>query len=113
MFHWIKQRGAVRQAAGELVGHIVSTMPVQREERLLAGARLTRNFASTVRKIARSASGFASEQGMNVLWRAYLANRVRWALEDAGYSEEFVENIVSTIVVAMDRSRRDQAVTNA
>lgn len=113
MYGWIKQRTAVRQAADELVEHVVIEVPVEREQRLLVGDRLTRKSASTVRKLASSASRIASEQNMNLLWRAYLANRVQWALKDAGYTDEFVETIVSTIVVAMGPGRRDNAVTDA
>ena len=50
-------------------------------------ARLRRAFSQLFARI----DSFARLQPLNMYTKARLANRIQWALKDAGYDEDFVE----------------------
>lgn len=106
MFRWIEHRKAVHRAADEMAAQLMAALPPDRQERLLNGPRLAGKPAAVVRRVAAAATRLSAERGLTLLWRASLANRVRWTLRDAGYADAFVESVVSALVVAMEAGRR-------
>lgn len=105
MHSFFKQYRAIRRASDSLVIKVHAGLPVGSEHRVL-GARLTKKSAAAVRQVMESASTFSGSLEAGMLSRAYLANRVRWGLNDLGYTKEFVESITASIVVAMELNHR-------
>ena len=103
MISFAKKRQAARQESHKLVSLVHSGLPVGSEDRI-CGRQLNTKSAAVVRQLAGSAAAFAREQRAGLLWRSYLANRVRWGLKDLGYSEEFVDSITASIVMAMEHA---------
>jgi hypothetical protein len=106
MIAFLEKRRAAKQESRKLVSLVHSGLPVGSEDRINA-RRLTANSTVVVRQLAGVASAFAREQRAGLLWRSYLANRVRWGLKDLGYSDDFVDSITASIVMAMEQTPRD------
>lgn len=103
MISFIEKRHAIQQESHKLIALVHSGLPVGSEHRI-RGRQLTTKSATTVRQVAGSASAFAREHNAGILSRSYLANRVRWGLKDLGYSDEFVDSITASIVIAMEHA---------
>lgn len=67
--------------------------------------RLRKSFARMFARI----DTFARSGSLNLYKKARLGNRVRWALKEAGYPEEFVETFTRELVthVALARKASD------
>lgn len=67
--------------------------------------RLRKSFGRLFDRI----DGFAREGRLNVYKKARLGNRIKWALKDAGYAEDFVETFTRELVthVALARKTSD------
>lgn len=62
--------------------------------------RLRRLFAATFDKI----DGFVRAQPLNLYKKAHFANRVRWALLEAGYPREFVDTMTRELVTHLTQA---------
>ena len=100
MLRFFKQRPVIAQRADVIVGLICQEIPISQQGQL-ADARLKKRSAQMIRRVATLAHSAALEERPGVLGRAYLANRVRWALSARGYGDDFVTQITSSVVVAM------------
>lgn len=56
--------------------------------------RLTKSFGRMFARI----DAFARSSPLNLYKKARLGNRVKWALRDAGYPEEFVEDFTRELI---------------
>lgn len=104
MISFIKNFHAVQQESQKLITLVHTGLPVDSEYRIRA-RQFSNKTAITVRQVAGSACAFACEHNTGIFSRSYLANRVRWGLLDLGYSEEFVDSITASIVIAMQQAR--------
>jgi hypothetical protein len=59
--------------------------------------KLRKLFGSTLARTDR----FARSHKLNVFRKAHFANRVRWALKEAGYAPEFVETMTRELATHM------------
>jgi len=57
--------------------------------------RVTRTFGATFARI----DAFARSQRLNVYKKAHFANRIRWALKEAGYPEDFVGTMTQELLM--------------
>jgi hypothetical protein len=64
--------------------------------------RLRKLFGSTFERI----DGFVRAQRLNVYKKAHFANRVRWALLEAGYPREFVDTMTGELVTHLTLAAR-------
>jgi hypothetical protein len=64
--------------------------------------RLRKSFGRLFDRI----DGFAREGRLNLYKKARLGNRVRWALKEAGYPEEFVEAFTRELVTHVALARK-------
>ena len=56
--------------------------------------RLRRSFGAPFARI----DGFLAERKLNMYKKAHFANRIRWALAEAGYPAEFVSTMTHEVV---------------
>jgi hypothetical protein len=82
--------------ADAIVAELVRRYPPSGEEvgGKKAFERLRRSFGATFDKIDR----FLSGHKLNVYKKARFANRVRWALTEAGYRPDFVATMTEEVV---------------
>jgi hypothetical protein len=64
--------------------------------------RLRKSFARMFARI----DAFARAHPLNLYKKARLGNRVKWALRDAGYPEEFVEDFTRELVTHVALAKR-------
>lgn len=67
--------------------------------------RLRKSFGRLFDRI----DAFARETRLNLYKKARLGNRVRWALKEAGYPEEFVEAFTRELVTHVALARKASA----
>jgi len=67
--------------------------------------RLRRTFGVTFQKI----DAYAASHRLNLYKKARFANRIRWALRDAGYPAEFVRTMTQEVVAHMTLASRRKA----
>jgi len=65
------------------------------------GKVTAKRLKSTNDMIFARAESFARAQPLNVYKKAHLGNRVKWALREAGYSEEFVDALTYELVTVI------------
>jgi len=75
----------------------------------VAGKKADATLARTREAVLRQARDFTGKQHLNVFKKARLANRFKWALREAGYPKEFVDNIAFELARAMAMTRRGPA----
>jgi hypothetical protein len=59
--------------------------------------KLRRTFGATFQRI----DAYAADHPLNLYKKARFANRIRWALRDAGYPAEFVRTMTQEVVAHM------------
>jgi hypothetical protein len=62
--------------------------------------RLRRSFAATFDRI----DGFLRAHKLNMYKKAHFANRMRWALTEAGYPADFVSTMTQEIVMHLNQA---------
>jgi hypothetical protein len=103
MFSVLRQRSAIRDETDRMIELIQAGLPASSADDVLLRDKITGRFAATVRRVMECASDFAVREDVGSLSRAYLANRIKRGLKDLGYSNEFLESITASIVIAMER----------
>jgi hypothetical protein len=66
--------------------------------------RATRAFGSAFTRI----DAFAREHRLNVYKKAHFANRMRWALKEAGYPEDFCATMTQELLMHLSPPRREK-----
>jgi hypothetical protein len=67
--------------------------------------RVTRSFGATFARI----DAFARSQRLNVYKKAHFANRIRWALKEAGYPEDFCATMTQELLMHLSPPPREKA----
>ena len=65
--------------------------------------KLRRTFGATFARV----DAFARSHRLNVFKKAHFANRVRWALKEAGYPADFVGAMTQELVAHLTLASRD------
>lgn len=90
--------------ADALVADLVKRFPPEAEG--AAGRkqfeRLRRTFGATFQRI----DAYAAAHTLNLYQKARFANRIRWALRDAGYPADFVRTMTQEVVAHMTLASR-------
>jgi hypothetical protein len=72
--------------------------------------RSDHKITERVHRMSEAISGrvrdFASTRKPNLYQRAHLGNRVKWALKEAGYPEDFVATLVTELMTLVTVARR-------
>jgi hypothetical protein len=100
MLRLLRHRSLITGETEALVRLICEAFPLA-EQRRLTDARLKKQSAASVRKIAQAARALALRHSAGIVIKAYVANQVRWALSERGYGAEFVEAVIASLVVSM------------
>jgi hypothetical protein len=79
--------------------------PPESIERRMQFEELRRTFGATFQRIDE----YASAHRLNVYKKARFANRIRWALRDAGYRADFVRAMTREVVAHMSLASRRNA----
>jgi len=64
--------------------------------------RVVRTFGSAFERI----DAFAASQRLNVYKKAHFANRIRWAMSEAGYPEDFVDTMTRELLMHLSAPAR-------
>ncbi len=62
------------------------------------GASRKKNIAKLDKTIERHRR-LAATAGYNVYQKAKFANRIKWALRDAGYPDDFIDSVVRLLII--------------
>ena len=72
--------------------------------------RPDRKVSERVHRMSEAISGrvrdFVSARKPNLYQRAHLGNRVKWALKEAGYPEDFVATFITELMTLVTVARR-------
>ena len=93
MFGFGKNNAAIDAFADELVGELTTRFPPTKAE-LLGGtkAKPARSLGKAAAElIDRKFSAFVGEHKLGVYGKARLLNRIKWQMNEGGYSGEFVD----------------------
>jgi hypothetical protein len=66
--------------------------------------RATRTFGSAFARI----DAFARDGRLNLYKKAHFANRVRWALKEAGYPDDFCATMTQELLMHLSPPRREK-----
>lgn len=66
--------------------------------------RVARTFGATFERI----DAFARSHSLNVYKKAHFANRIRWALKEAGYPEDFCATMTQELLMHLSPPRREK-----
>ena len=66
--------------------------------------RISRSFGATFTRI----DAFARSQRLNVYKKAHFANRIRWALKEAGYPEDFCATMTQELLMHLSPPPREK-----
>ncbi len=96
MLGWFNTK-ELDQFADSLLAELLERVPPSGER--LSGTkafeRVVRSFGATFQRI----DAFARTQRLNVYKKAHFANRMRWALREAGYPEDFVDTMTRELLM--------------
>jgi len=90
---------AVDEFADAVVADLLKRVPPPSIESV--GKVTAKRLKSTNYMIFARAESFARAQPLNVYKKAHLGNRVKWALREAGYAEEFVDALTYELVTVI------------
>jgi len=90
---------AVDEFADAVVADLLKRVPPPSIESV--GKVTAKRQKSTNDMIFARAESFARAQPLNVYKKAHLGNRVKWALREAGYAEEFVDALTYELVTVI------------
>ena len=100
---WFKTR-ELDEFADSIVARLIEIVPPSgaAPSGKKAFERLRKQFGSTFDRI----DSFARTKPLNLYTKARFANRVRWALVEAGYAHEFVATITQELVAHLTLAAR-------
>lgn len=87
MFGWLSTK-EVDKFADAIVSEVLERFP--RGQVDLSTKKSAERAMKTLERMYSSIAQFAARQRPNLYQKARFGNRIRWALKDAGYAEEFV-----------------------
>ena len=105
MLGWFNTK-ELDQFADSLVAELLERVPPAAGR--LSGAkafeRISRSFGATFARI----DAFARAQRLNVYKKAHFANRIRWALKEAGYPEDFCATMTQELLLHLSPPPREK-----
>ncbi len=102
ILHWFDIRD-VDALADRLASDLVKRLPPSNVD--ARGKKVEATRAKTREAVLRQVHDFASKHRLNVFKKARLANRFKWALRDAGYPKEFVDDMAFELARLMATTR--------
>ena len=90
---WFDTR-AVVAFAEEAARDIQAALPPSEAPKRVRGDKRARRFERVIAKAQR----FAAENKLNAYKKAKLVNTLKWSLKEAGYPDEFIEDIVALLL---------------
>lgn len=93
--------------ADRLARDIVKRVPPSKIE--VQGKKAAANQSKTREAILRQVRDFTSKHRLNVYKKARLANRFKWALREAGYPRELVDEMAFELATLMATTRSSVA----
>ena len=98
---------AIDEFADSIVGELLERHPPQAATP--AGRKDVVRLRKAFGRIFSRIDSFARDHRLNLYAKARLANRIQWALKEAGYREEFVEattrEVATHVALAKPRQR--------
>lgn len=94
---WLDGRAAT-ELGNEIGNDIRHLLPIEK------GAKAPKSPAKRLQKLARiveRTSLLSAQHRFNFYQKAKFANALRWSLQDAGYTPDFVEEVVGLILARM------------
>jgi hypothetical protein len=91
---WFDTR-AVVAFAQEAARDIQGALPPGEAPRRVRGDKRARRLERVIGKAQR----FVSENKLNTYKKAKLVNTLKWSLKEAGYPDEFIDDIVGLVLV--------------
>ena len=94
---WLDGRPATK-FGNEIANEIRRLMPLE------SGAKAQKNPGKRLQKLARiveRTSRESTQHRFNVYQKAKFANALRWSLKDAGYTPDFIQEVVALILARM------------
>jgi hypothetical protein len=98
MFGWFDCK-AVDAFADEAIADLVRRVPPPSIASV--GKNTAKRLKSTNDMIFARAEAFARAQPLNIYKKAHLGNRVKWALREAGYAEDFADALAYELVTVI------------
>ncbi len=93
---WFDTRAAVafaQEAAREIQGALP---PAEAPKRVRGDKR-----AKRLERVIGKAKRFATENKLNAYKKVKLANTLKWSLREAGYPDEFIDDIVGLLLTSL------------
>ena len=92
---WFDTR-AVTAFAEEAARDIAAALPPAEAPKRVRGDKRAKRFERVIAKAQR----FAADNKLNAYKKAKLINTLRWSLKEAGYPDEFIDDIVGLMLTA-------------
>ena len=93
---WFDTRGVVAFAQ-EAARDIQAALPPGEAPRRVRGDKR----AKRLERVIANARRFAAENKLNAYKKAKLMNTLKWSLKEAGYPEEFIDDIVGLMLTSL------------
>lgn len=103
LFGWLDTK-AVDAVADRLVQELAKNLPPSSVATQGAKAKASRR--KVLESVFRQVRNFAEKNPLNVFKKARLANRIKWALHEGGYPQEFVDEIAFELAAVMATTKR-------
>jgi hypothetical protein len=106
IFEWFDTK-PVDALADRLVKELAEELPPSSVA--VQGTKAKASRRKVLESVFRQVRNFAAKNPLNVFKKARLANRIKWALLEGGYPNEFVDEIAFELASVMATTRRDLA----
>ena len=99
MFGFGKNNAVIDAFAAEIVADVARRFPVRLEAELGGSkAKPARKLGKTAGDLERRVAAFQAEHKLGVYGKARLLNKIKWGLQECGYSEAFIDATITTLV---------------
>jgi len=107
MFGFGKNNAAIDAFAAEIVADVAQRFPVRLEAEL-GGTKLkpARKLGKTAGDLERRVATFEAANKLGVYGKARLLNKIKWGLQECGYSEAFIDATITTLVAINTTARK-------
>jgi hypothetical protein len=108
MFGFGKNNKAIDAFADELVADFVKRFPIEKEKDLGSNkAKPARNLGKAAGELVdRRSADFVFQHKLGVYGKARLLNRVKWQMQEIGYTTEFVDLTLAELTRSIARTVR-------
>lgn len=103
VFSWFNTK-ELDEFADALVARLIESYPPSSGQ--LSGKNVFQRMRKLFGAMFERIDGFVRSQRLNLYKKAHFANRVRWALLEAGYPREFVDTMTEELVTHLTLASR-------